>query len=70
MALFAKSLKAPLVTTLHGPIGDPYRALHIPPYPIFHLFQYQITSERFTDTNFINTVYNGIDVSKFLFRKN
>ncbi|MBI5614617.1 glycosyltransferase family 4 protein [Candidatus Gottesmanbacteria bacterium] len=68
MALFGKSVKAPLITTLHGPIGDPYTSAAysaVPNLPFVSISNNQ--RKGLPSLNFVDTVYNGIDVSKFPF---
>lgn len=65
---FAGLLRAPVVTTLHGPLTVPYyRKMFglLPPHPFVSISDSQ--RRPMPDLNFVGTVYNGIDCDRFDF---
>ena len=65
---FSHHFQAPTVTTLHGPLDVPYQQLvygSFPNAPCVSISNAQ--REPFPKLNYVDTVYNGIDLSQFDF---
>jgi len=65
---FAKQLKAPVITTLHGPLDINYQKpiyLGYPGHPYVSISDAQ--RRPLPDLQYAATVYNGIDITKFQF---
>ena len=64
--IFAPFIKAPIVTTHHGPLSPPYQQLIFERYKDYPYVSISKNQEKDMPTlNYAATVYNGIDLSKF-----
>jgi glycosyltransferase involved in cell wall biosynthesis len=65
---FAPLFKAPVVTTLHGPLNIPYQQFVYGKFKEFPFISISNSQRKpFRKLNYAATVYNGIDVKKFHF---
>ena len=68
---FAPLFKAPVVTTLHGPLDIPYQQFVYGRYKDFPFVNISNSQKRpFKKLNYVSTVYNGIDLKQFHFNDN
>lgn len=65
---FANFATCPVVTTLHGPLSVPYMQYIHKKFAQFNFVSISNSQRKpLPELNFVSTVYNGIDISKFEF---
>jgi glycosyltransferase involved in cell wall biosynthesis len=67
---FAPLFKAPVITTLHGPLNIPYQQFVYSRFKEFPFISISNSQRKhFPKLNFIATIYNGIDIKQFNFKE-
>ncbi len=69
--LFGRHIKTPIVTTHHGPLSYQYQNIIYEEYKTYPHVSISNNQRRdFPTLNFIDTVYNGIDINQFPYFEN